>query len=575
VNNDNNPLDDHGHGTHTAGTSAATGNNAVGVVGVAWRGQVMALKFLAANGNGSDLHAAEATRYAADHGARVSNNSYGGGDGGTTLFNAIQYAGTRQHVFVAAAGNNGRDTDQTPHYPSGYDLPNILSVAATTSTGALAGFSNFGSATVDLGAPGVGILSTTPGSGYGGSSGTSMAAPHVAGTVALLLAQFPTWTAGQVIDRILATVTPNAALAGRSVTGGLVNAADAVDDLPATATFVGVDETAQGDWASVSGADGYSLARGPAALPGYAQVSLAGQLDWVWAASTADPRALQKPGLPDRLAACWFSGTSVTLDVNLIDGQQHAVALYLVDWDRRGRAAQVDVLDAATGAVLHSHVASNFGEGQHLVYTLGGHVRVRLTPVNSPNVVLSGLFFGDPVGLPEPPDPPEPPSGTVAFVGEDATTRGDWQSAYGTEGYSLAQGPAALPAYSQVALAGQSNWVWAASTLDPRALQKPGQVDRLAACWYAGGFTIDVNLTDGFERLVALYLVDWDARGRTAKVEVLDAGTEAVMHTWTVPAYADGLYLVYQLGGHVRLRVSAVNSSNVVVSGLFFDALPS
>jgi hypothetical protein len=366
-------------------------------------------------------------------------------------------------------------------------------------------------------------------------------------------------------------VTPNAALAGRSVTGGLVNAADAVDYLPATAAFVGADEAAQGNWQSVSGADGYSLARGPAALPAYAQVSLAGQLDWVWAASTPDPRALQKPGQADRLAACWYSGYSFTVDVNLTDGQEHEVGLYLVDWDRRGRAARVEVLDADTGTVLHSHVASNFGEGRHLVYTLGGHVRIRLTPVNSVNVVLSGLFFGDPVGPPEPPEPPDPPSGTVAFVGQDLTTRGDWQPAYGADGYSLAQGPAALPAYAQVALGEQFNWVWAASTTDPRALQKPGQADRLAACWYGYGFTVDVNLTDGQEHEVGLYLVDWDRRGRAARVEVLDTGTGAVMHTQTVSGYADGLYLVYRLGGHVRVRLTPVNSVNVVLSGLFFD----
>ncbi len=227
VTNTNNPFDDHGHGTHVGGTIAAMGNNALGLVGVNWTVLVMALKFLDSNGSGSSLAAAEAVRYAADLGARVSNNSYGGA-GGTTLYNAISYAASKGNIFVAAAGNAGQDTDATANYPSAYPLDNIISVAAIAGDGSLAGFSNYGARTVDVGAPGVGILSTLPNNGYASWSGTSMAAPHVTGTVALVLAQHPEWTYSQIIGRLLATTTPIAALAGKTVTGGIINAAAAL-----------------------------------------------------------------------------------------------------------------------------------------------------------------------------------------------------------------------------------------------------------------------------------------------------------------------------------------------------------
>lgn len=227
VNNTNNPMDDHNHGTHVAGTIGAVGNNGVGVAGITWKTQMMAIKFLGANGSGSTSAAGSGLRYAVDHGARVSNNSYGGGSD-TTLYNAINYANTKGHVFVAAAGNNGRNIDSSPTYPASYNLSNIISVAAIDSAGNKASFSNYGATSVDLGAPGVSILSTVRNGGYSYFNGTSMATPHVAGVATLLFSLYPTWTGQQVKDRILTTVTPMASMAGRTVTGGILNGWEAV-----------------------------------------------------------------------------------------------------------------------------------------------------------------------------------------------------------------------------------------------------------------------------------------------------------------------------------------------------------
>src|SRR5262249_33950829 len=153
-------------------------------------------------GSGNAADAIDAILYAANNGARVMNNSWGGGGFSQALRDAIEYAQQHNVVFVAAAGNEGSDNDATPSYPASYDVPNVLSVAAYGPTGALASFSNFGRQTVDLAAPGVDILSSVPGNSYKTFSGTSMATPHVSGVAALLLARNPQATYRQVMIRI-------------------------------------------------------------------------------------------------------------------------------------------------------------------------------------------------------------------------------------------------------------------------------------------------------------------------------------------------------------------------------------
>jgi subtilisin family serine protease len=190
------PMDDHSHGTHVAGTIGAAGNNGVGVVGVNWNVRLMACKFLDADGFGSTSGAVACLQYFAtmyDRGVNLvaTNNSWGGGGFSFALRDAIDQHRQRGILFVAAAGNSTRDNDLSVSYPANYYLPNVISVAATTRNDGLASFSNFGRRTVHLGAPGAEILSTVPGGGYATFSGTSMASPHVTGVAALLKAQDP------------------------------------------------------------------------------------------------------------------------------------------------------------------------------------------------------------------------------------------------------------------------------------------------------------------------------------------------------------------------------------------------
>lgn len=227
VNIDGDPMDDYGHGTHVSGTIGAVGDNGIGVTGVTWNVQIMALKFLDASGGGWTSDAILSLNYAVANGAMISNNSWGGGGFDQALYDAIQAAGNQGHIFVAAAGNDSSNNDAFPSYPATYNLDNIVSVAATDHNDQLAYFSNYGAATVDLGAPGDSILSTTPGNTYSTFSGTSMATPHVTGVMALVKGQHPEWTYDQVIQQVLTTVDPIAALDGLSVTGGRLNAAAA------------------------------------------------------------------------------------------------------------------------------------------------------------------------------------------------------------------------------------------------------------------------------------------------------------------------------------------------------------
>jgi subtilisin family serine protease len=228
VNFDGDPMDDNSHGTHVSGTIGAVGNNGVGVAGVNWNVQIMALKFLDAFGGGYTEGAILALDYAVAMGATVSNNSWGGGGYSQALYDAIRGAQASGHIFVAAAGNAGSNNDSFPFFPASYDLDNIVAVAATDHNDNLASFSNYGAASVDLGAPGVNILSTTPANTYDTFSGTSMATPHVAGVIALVQELHPEWTYGQVVTQILSTVDPVAALAGSTLSGGRLNAAAAV-----------------------------------------------------------------------------------------------------------------------------------------------------------------------------------------------------------------------------------------------------------------------------------------------------------------------------------------------------------
>ena len=230
ANGDNDPMDDHGHGTHVSGIIAAVGNNALGIAGVCWRTKIMPLKFLAANGTGYTSDAVDALEFAIAHGVRITNNSWGGGPYSQALADAITAAGAAGMLVVVASGNSGFDLDQAPGYPASYLNPEIISVGATDKNDALAAFSNYGLQTVDLAAPGDFIMSLWPSRRLAILSGTSMAAPHVAGAAALLLARNAAMSPLAMKSRLMHGAKLLPSLAGKCVTGGRLDLLRSVAD---------------------------------------------------------------------------------------------------------------------------------------------------------------------------------------------------------------------------------------------------------------------------------------------------------------------------------------------------------
>ena len=267
ANNDNNPMDGNGHGTHVSGTIAGKGNNSVGVTGVAWNAKIMPLKFLDDSGNGPTSNAILALNYATAKGVKLTNNSWRYFYPTQGLSDAIKAAGQQGALFIAAAGNETRNIDINQVYPASYNLPNIISVASTTRTDALSGFSNYGPTSVDLGAPGSDIYSTIPGGNYGLLSGTSMASPHVTGGAALVWSQHPTWTADQVKNQLLRTTDPLPALSGRTVSGGRLNVNNALlltnDDFGDRIVLSGVPVSTTGTNRGATGEVGEPAQSGP------------------------------------------------------------------------------------------------------------------------------------------------------------------------------------------------------------------------------------------------------------------------------------------------------------------------
>ena len=238
VDNNNQVTDGYGHGTHVAGIIGAVGNNGIGVTGIDWQVSLMALKVEDSRGVGSTSSVINAINYVTmmrrDHGINIVavNASWESAAGYSVVVQeAIRAEGDAGVTFIAAAGNDASNNDAIPRYPASYELPNVISVAALSTTNTLASMSNYGGTTVDLAAPGSLIQSTFPGGTYGILSGTSMAAPQVTGVVALLAAAKPGIDVAEVRAAILGTTTAVASLAGKVVTGGRLNAGAALASL--------------------------------------------------------------------------------------------------------------------------------------------------------------------------------------------------------------------------------------------------------------------------------------------------------------------------------------------------------
>ena len=330
---------------------------------------------------------------------------------------------------------------------------------------------------------------------------------------------------------------------------------------PATATFVKTDTTTQGNWQSVYGGDGYNVIGDQAANPSYVTPVGIGQSSYTWVGTTTDVRALQKGSNPaERIAATWYATNQFTIDMNIGDTGTHQVALYCLDWDSTIRRQTIDVLNAS-GQVLDTRaLTTSFNGGVYLVWNVSGHVQFRITRNAAANAVVGGIFFATPPTVP-----------TATFVKTDTTTQGNWRSVYGGDGYNVIGNQAVNPSYVTPVGVGQLSYTWTGTTTDVRALQKASNpADRIAATWYATKFTIDVNIGDAGMHQVALYCLDWDSPLRRQTIEVLNASGQVLDTRALTTSFNGGVYLVWNVTGHVQFRVTTNAGPNAVVEGIFF-----
>lgn len=332
-----------------------------------------------------------------------------------------------------------------------------------------------------------------------------------------------------------------------------------------SASFVKSDATTQGNWRSVYGGDGYIVVGNQSSNPSYVAPLPAGQSQAVWAGSTGDVRALQKASNPsDRIAAAWYAGSTFSVDLNITDANTHQIAAYFLDWDTTARREKIEVLDAIGNVLNTQTLTGSFHGGVYLVWNVKGHVKLRVTLTGGANPVLSGLLFGG--------GSIAPTTATAAFVQLDGTTQGNWHGTYGAEGYIVVGDQTSNPPYVTPAPSGQSQAVWVSSSSDARALTKPSNLlDRVAGVWYAGNsFTVDLPITDSMTHRIALYCLDWDTTARRQTVDILDVNGN-VLNTQTLSgSFHNGVYLVWNVSGHVKVRVTLTGGANPVISGLFF-----
>jgi ELWxxDGT repeat protein len=351
-----------------------------------------------------------------------------------------------------------------------------------------------------------------------------------------------------------------------AVASGLMFDPANVTSPAASASFVKLDTTTLGGWIGTYGSGGYSVVGGANNLPASAQLSVTGAQEYTWADPAADPRAPQiGPGELARTAATYYAAGSFTVDLNLTDGQTHQVALEVLDYDAFGRAETVQITNATTGKLLDSRTVSNFQGGQYLVYDLTGHLKITFINNGPANAVLSGIFV-------------DPKPTTASYVRTDSTTEGQWTGVYGSQGYDVFGGSESLPSYANIMVNNAQYYEWAAVNSDATELQtSPGSTNRIAATDYsnAGGFSINLSLSDGQMHQVALYILDWDNQKRAENIDITNSVTGAFLAGDLASGFSHGQYIVFDVTGNVTISISNAGGLNEVVSGIFIDPVKS
>lgn len=582
------------HGTHVAGTIGAKGGNGIGIAGVNWNVTILAGKFLGASG-GSTMDAVEAIDYFVDmkrrHGLNLVaiNASWGGGGYSQALHDAVIRAAKAGILFVAAAGNEALNNDSLGSYPANYDTRRgtstesaasfdaVVSVAAIDSRGALASFSNYGASTVDLGAPGVDILSALPGAYLGYMNGTSMAAPHVTGAAALYASTHPGASVQEMRSALLGSVLPTSSLANKTVTGGRLNLSSMITappPAPAGLTAAGAPGSVRLEWTAAPGADHYVVRRGTTRGSPYSEiasgisaltytdtavnagtayfyvvaaVNSGGTSGHSGEASATPAAAAVIPAAPSSLIAT-FSGVSV-VNLQWSDQSNNETGFRVYRRTGTGILLPLAAVNSNTVSFADNSISSgnSYGYAVAAFNSAGESARTAQVAVSIPS------------------------GSAAAFIRADAATGGSWKGSYGRDGYAIIRDSAAYPAYAQMSPSGNSDWVWNWNTTAPAALERAKSTGRLAACWYSfSPFQLGVTFEDSAVHRLSLYFLDWDNAGREQRIEILDPSTGKLLSSRSLSQFNRGVYLTWDVKGPVRIRIVPVKG-NAVLSGIFLD----
>jgi subtilisin family serine protease len=602
------------HGTHVSGIIAATSGNGIGISGISKGAQILTVKVLGDDNRGTDESIIAGINYVVDFASRtaivgVMNLSLGGVG---PLDAAYQVAFSRAKalgiVSILAAGNDSADNDarqirQTPLGQfSGFVTPqrfsefqsSLIVVAATDNKDQLASFSNIGKRTVAVGAPGVNILSTVPVSldtngladGYQVLDGTSFASPTVAGIAALLKAYRPTATADQVADAIRAGVDILPSLNGNGLnrdkvvsTGGRVNAEKALRALVNNLADSS-DSVTRGNWKQpngtvVYGRDGSFIVGQSVVFPSFVTGVFSGHTTTT-VSRLSGSRLISAPlaDLPEDFStrsltqATAANGTvafpSFNVDMVLAGDATRRVSLYMADLTGRTKQQTVTLTDNVTGLVLETISVSNLKNGQYLTLDLTGNVKLTFTGTTRAQPVLNAIFFDT------------APGSLGVFANEDRNTGGRWLDVYGTDGDVRFGSGQSLPSYATVTTGdGATSQLLRGNSRNRAALENLNlAVGRGDEAFLTGPGVIEITatLTGSADRVVTLYMADYNRRNRVQRVEVLDPTSGALLDTRVIRDFRNGVYVSYVTSSSVRFRVTNLAGDSPVVSGVFFDS---
>jgi len=576
--NDNDVDDVDTHGTHVAGIIGAKGNNGVGITGVAWNTTLLPIKALGDSGSGTFGGINEGIRYATllkRQGINIVaiNASLGGTD---PVYNfetatAIREAGEAGILFIAAAGNDTLDNNPSFNVPAKFALSqfNVIAVASTNAADEISDFSNFGQTSVQLAAPGSDIYSTQPGGGYQFLSGTSMAAPEVAGAIALMASANPRATAQQLKDTLLASVDvlesldrPND-LPFLVSTSGRLNVYKAVQSI--LNSVVKVDAGTSGDWKGKYGSEAYdipgdvrsSLLNDP--LVTYTVTDETGNTAGIGTGNAGTKsNALESVTSTEKVGTFYEAQDLIDVRVG-IPNLPHRISLYFTQFSGTKRTQMIEVFDPGTGALLAVTEVGDFAKGKYVTLDISGQVQIRVSKVKGASVVLNGLFV-DPV--------PVGPSNFRA----DTTTGGDFRKEYDTDG-AVIIGRTDFPTGVVGTITDATTRIVSNSTTRKGALLQEGE-SRKGSVGYSATETsavIDLNFDDDTApHQVSIYAIDFDKKKRAQRVELLNAAGN-LLDQRELTNFTAGVYLTWDVVGDAKIRFTKLQGPDAVISAIFID----